>query len=108
MGYYAIIGGEQQVPLASLSGWSEFKAWADTLDASDEISHLCEYGFSQNIPALIAQLEASIPAGSVGNTVRDLIGNLRAAPEGAESIFVSDGMGDEDAADIPLLRRALQ
>lgn len=103
MSYDLVLGGDVQMDLATTSGWLSVKIWGDTLseDKYDEILQLTEHGLSQDIPRLTQQLTQAIRDTPPDNeatlhTIEQLIEALGHAPDGAESAFVTDGMGPDD------------
>lgn len=96
MGYYAILAGTDQHPLASTMGWRDFKDWVDLFGDDDflELKHLIDHGWSQHLQELLhelGQLAATNPQRSVASTITDLIATIHAAPKGAVTIHISDG-----------------
>ena len=101
MAYSAIIGGVDQFPLVSITGWNDAKAWIDTLDVDqfESLVHLAEYGWTENLAELrgqiLAALKASPPDDStVADTMAGLAKTLAGKTE--SSIFVSDGTMTDD------------
>ena len=100
MGYYAVIGGKLQVPLASVSGWREFKRWTSDLDAEQfgNVLHLVEHAWTEDLPELARQLTLALrtvpPSASVAKTAKDLIREVKRAPKRASSLFISDGTSE--------------
>lgn len=100
MSIYANFDTEEQSQFASNTGWGDVIRWSDSLDvkAASEIVHLCEYGWSQNLPLLQSQLKAAVatqkPASDVVSTVRSLLAAILDARLGknkATVLVVSDG-----------------
>ncbi len=103
--------------LATNSGWGEFGAWADALDATTfrEVVCLWEHGYTRHVGVLVTQLDLALTRQPPTDpTVRDTAENLlkiarEAAAKGADDLSVTDGMGpseddeedewDEEAAD---------
>lgn len=112
MGYYIVVGENEERSLATTLGWKLFKDWADTLplDKYTSVIHLAEHGIDQHVSLLADQLESAISTGSqvqpLDNNVRliarDLVESLRVGlkqnPDSA-CAFVSDGMGPDDGID---------
>jgi hypothetical protein len=97
--------GEESRPLASNTGWSQFGAWADTLDpeAYRQVVHLWEHGYATDVAALAKQLDGAIKHNppkdhTVHDTAEGLLEAVRMA-KGADAIGVSNGMGPDDGAD---------
>jgi len=101
VGYIATIGGEESFALASTRGWHDFKVWVDTLPVEmyPDLIHLAEYGWSQELLDLHRQLLLAVahkrPNDQVYRTAQNLEGYLLHRDPKAESIFVSDSMGEE-------------
>lgn len=102
MAYDLVIGGTQQVDLATTQGWVAVKRWGAKLDEDefDELLQLVEHGLSQDLPALQTQLMKAIsdvpPETSVAKTLASIVKALKARSADAESAFVTDGMGPDD------------
>ena len=97
-------GGGDQV--ASTTGWSDFGAWADQLDAElfPEVVRLWEYGGVDSATDLVSQLESALrddsPADwTVRHTADGLLALARKAAGSGESFDVTDGMGRDDGRD---------
>jgi hypothetical protein len=101
MTYYLFVGGKEQRPLATTTGWYDFKQWAAGLNAIDypQLIHLVDWGWAQQLDQLMRELKMAIIASppmlaSVDATLRSLMDSV-AFSEGASSVFVSDGLGEE-------------
>lgn len=104
MAYSAIIGGTEQIPLASTQGWADAKSWIDELDAETFplIVHLAEHGWTQDLPGVRKQIIAALKAQppddeSIAKTMAGLALALKSAK--GESLFVSDGTAVDDGGD---------
>jgi len=104
MAYSAIIGGTEQIELASTQGWADAKAWIDELDAETFplLVHLAEYAWTQDLPGLRKQIIAALKSqppddDSVRTTMAGLALRLKGAK--GESIFVSDGTAVDDGGE---------
>ena len=102
MTYYLIVGGTTQQPLASTTGWYDFKVWTDGLNVETypQLIHLIDWGWSQELDALILELKLALAvakpaATTVEATLRSLLDSLIFS-EDAHSVFVSDGLGASD------------
>lgn len=104
MAYDLVLGGEVQVDLATTQGWSAVRDWAAGLDVDKfgEVVGFVEHGLSEDIPLLISQaveaMSVDPPQGAVEATIKSMLESLGKAPEGAQSAFVSDGMGPDDGS----------
>ena len=105
MGLYLNTDTDEQIPLASNAGWSQFGAWVDGLDDSfTELSHLWEYGWSEPVADLREQLLSAIHStppndADTAHTAKQLLESLsRLQDEGA--VVVTDGMESEPKARI--------
>ncbi len=105
MGYSVVIGGKKTVPLATIRGWADAKRWIDKLDVErfESLIHLAEYAWTQGLPTLRSQILAALKEhppkdDSVRVTMAGLAKELRGAK--GESIFVSDGLSEDDGEDI--------
>lgn len=106
MGYYVIVGGEFERPLASLGGWADFKRWLYGFELGyfDKIMHFCEYGWAQDVPEILRQLELlrrQNPPPDTAEVIDGLIETVRAAPPGSASILLTDGTVKDDVVDEP-------
>lgn len=104
MSYTLVVGGELEFPLATLTGWSNFKKWAESLDGYRAITDFIENGQTSEMPELEVELKKALAADppgdkTVASTARDLIKSLMKRGEDHESAFVSDGFSDNDDAD---------
>lgn len=101
MGYYLVMGGEELVDLASTTGWAEFKSWvADELPEDDfpEFHGIAEDGLSQDLKSLVDEIDRAEKVDGpddVKKTLSLFRKHLKSRPDNAESVFVTDGMGDE-------------
>ena len=102
MGYSAILGGTEQVPLASTRGWMDAKDWIDTLEPVEtylRLIQLAEHGWTHSLSELRSQIVAALKEfppddPTVADTMAGLIETLRG--QTAESIFVSDGTAEDN------------
>jgi len=102
MSYYLVVGGEDWKQVASLSGWAEFREWAEGQDAG-ELHHLIDHGWSQDIPVLEEQLNKAIEEGEPSRDVEDIATAILNALEGRqlghESVVLTDGLTEQDDPD---------
>jgi hypothetical protein len=96
--------------VASNTGWAQFIRWAGRLPEADypELLYLAHYGevFPEDA---IAQLEKDVvralgekpgkPAPAVQSVARRLLAALRARPQGAGALVVTDGTAGDDEED---------
>lgn len=102
MSYYLVVGGEDWVQVASLSGWAEFREWAEG-QPGDELHHLIDHGWGQNIPVLETELKKALaddpPVADVGDIALDILGALGNRQPDHESVLLTDGLTSEDDPD---------
>jgi hypothetical protein len=102
--------------LASNKGWGDACRWIDGLGVEhyEELVHLREYGWSQHLDELAAQLAKAMEEHAPKDLVRDTVSRLLTFarnPEGAEVMTVNDGVApdggerDEKSADWTELMR---
>jgi hypothetical protein len=95
MGLYLHTDADDQIPLASNTGWSEVGKWIESLgDKSPLVSQLWNDGWAEPAGELRDQLAAAVhespPEGDAAKTVDELIESLKGiSPESA--VVVSDG-----------------
>lgn len=95
MSIYSIINGSEPAFFSSLQGWKDVTTWTESLDHSvfEEIVHLTEHGFSNDIKALVVELRKAIkkstPSESVQSTISELIDLL--SGESGE-VIINSGM----------------
>jgi hypothetical protein len=88
--------------IASTGGLAAFQEWAAELTAGDwpELNYIAEYGETENIAGLEAELvrslDAGLPTGSVAHVARRLLQALRDRPPGAVGMVITDGRGEDD------------
>ena len=101
MSYYLVVGGEKWTQVASVGGWREFREHVEGLDGAEQVKHLAEYGWCQKLPELAEQLKEAVSGASenVKSIGRAMLGALAAAPEGAESCLLTDGLTETDDPD---------
>lgn len=89
--------------VATSSGWAAFTTWANTLDEDlyQEIHHLAENGWEQEIDDLRDQLGAALedddeprPSPGVARTARSLLALVNKIADD-DALVVSDGVGVE-------------
>lgn len=106
MGYQLVIGGDEQVPLASSSGWADVRAWSDDLVDAEypELLQLIDNSLSQNLPRLEADVTRALqshPADpDVVTTLQNLSQVLASRPPDVESVMVTDGFGPDDGEEL--------
>ena len=105
MTYYLIVGGQEQMPLATTSGWADLKLWSRILTpaAYPQLVHLIDHGWAQQLDSLALEIKKAMLAHapdteSVAATLEDLYYAVAYSGEAA-SVFVSDGMGEKFAAE---------
>jgi hypothetical protein len=101
MTYYLIVGGKQQRPLATTTGWYDFKRWARGLNVEHypQLTHIVDWAWAQNLDDLLRELKLALVAAppeseTVEETLRSLMDSV-AFSKGSSSIFVTDGLGEE-------------
>jgi SPP1 gp7 family putative phage head morphogenesis protein len=105
MGYTAIIGGDKEFQFVTTTGWLEFKNWAiENLpeDEFPEIAQLVDHSLSQEIPALIEEIESAKDVDGptyIQKTLARLGEILSSATSEDGSIFLSDGFTTDDGED---------
>ena len=103
MSYYAVLDddAETSADVATVSGWCDFRRWVESIEGEyDQLRHLVEYGWSQELADLESQLAEAIKAGNPnadnGDVGQGLL-KLVADRKNAQAIFVTDGCGVEEA-----------
>jgi hypothetical protein len=102
--YLSLDAGEPEL-LASNKGWSDFIDWVDgfDLDSEDELIHLCDHGWCQNLATLEEQLgdalEGATPSDetvrSTGKNLLEMLGKRGST----EVATVNNGMTSEEIGD---------
>lgn len=96
MSIYAVINENEPEMFASVVGWSDIVAWAESLDAEQfpNVVHLTEHGYTEQIPQLIQEIESAIdivaPSESVASSLNELVGLLQ---DESGVLLINDGMG---------------
>mgnify|MGYP001615810933 CR=1 FL=1 len=97
MSYDGYLDKQNVGHLASNTGLLEFGEWAESLGPeAAAVKQLAQYGWSNQLENLEAQLEASLPAAppdvaSIGETIREMLH----AESGALTFTMSNGALDE-------------
>lgn len=97
MSYYLQFDDGESLQVASNSGWGDVIDWVESLDyGCDELQHLVEYGWCQNVPELGDELQDAIEAtppgdASTQNTVDNLL-NMILVSDGAAVATVDCGL----------------
>ena len=99
--YIEFSGNNNQIQVATNTGWGDFGRWVDTLTGYPEMKALREIGESSGIPELRAELEAvlekSPPADKYVLEVADAL--ITAIDTGADAdtdiILVTNGLVNE-------------
>lgn len=101
MSYELVIGGEERHPLASIHGWEDVREWAEDLplDSYFDLVQFIEHNVTENIGKVINQLDQVLMIDrprdpTIFSTLVQMRDNLKEAPEGSLTAFVSDGMGE--------------
>ena len=94
MSYYLVVGGEKWTQVASVSGWREFREHIAGLDDAEQVKHLVDHGWCQKLPELAEQVKQAVAGASenVKSIGQAMLDALSAAPEGAESCLLTDGL----------------
>ena len=100
MGYSVVIGGGDPIPLATIHGWKLAKEWIDSLVPEyRELHALSGDGVSNDARELADELDDALidaePDASVTKTLEELLDSLEGVEPGT-SIFVTDGMAEDD------------
>jgi hypothetical protein len=102
MSYYLAVGGEDWTQIASLSGWAKFREWAEG-QSGDELRHLIDHGWGQDIPTLEVELkkalDANPPTSDVGDIALAVLKALGNRQPDYESVLLTDGLTSEDDPD---------
>jgi len=98
MSLYAHFDNQDGGDVATNTGWRHFCAWVESLDNAENLRHLTEYGWSQDIPVVTSELLDALgsgePSSSVAATGEGLLGKLRDNAD-ATVIVISDGTTHE-------------
>lgn len=102
MSYYAQFDNGGGNDVATNSGWLDFSNWVEELEGADELRHLTDYGWSEHLDDVAAELESAIEAGDpapdVASTAQGLLGQLQQNHD-ADVLVVTDGTGVESDGD---------
>jgi hypothetical protein len=98
MSMFAVIG-ENRSDIASNSGWSEFIEWISNLDNVDDLRHLIEYGWDDDLAALADDLAAALEGGEPTESNKEVAEALAEIlvdnPDG-DNIVVTNGEGGDE------------
>lgn len=103
MSYYLVVGGEQWTQVASIGGWKEFREWVENLENVNELLHLVNHGWNQNLGKLKNQLVSALneekPSANVKGIGEAIVEALDNAPKGSSSCLLTDGLTSIDDPD---------
>lgn len=92
MSYAVQVDLDEPAEFASIRGLAEFRAWVEGLDAP-ALRHLTEYGWSQEVPRMIAELRKH--GGSASTEVSSsIVALLTALRADATVASITDGLGE--------------
>lgn len=105
MSVYLNIDGEDGEQLASNKGWSDFCEWVEGLDvdAFPELSILRDHGWTQEIPAMLAELDKAVAESPPSDEVPGLAATIKALRDAcasnkdAEVFTIGDGFAAAEA-----------
>ena len=99
MSYEATIDERSAGQVATNKGWRDFGRWVETLEGADELRHLTEYGWSNDMDTLEDELTTALhevtPDEEVSATGHGILQILDTREPTEEVIVVGDGAGDE-------------
>jgi len=102
MTYYLVVGGEDWTPVASITGWKDFRKWA-TRRTGSELRHLLQYGWSQDPGSLEEQLAEAVeqndPSKDVASVAEACLEAIRNRGASASSVLLTDGLTSVDDPD---------
>lgn len=98
MSYYAQFDNKAAGDVATNSGWRDLCNWVAELEGVEELRHLTEHGWSENLDDVASELEAAIKSGKPEQDVADTASGLLAQLDehsDADVVVITDGAGSE-------------
>lgn len=104
MSIYLAFDHRPGVFAASNRGWTQFGEWVNSLEGSDEVAHLCQYGWNEPASGVVSEMESALKQSPpsdqlVAKTAGEVLEVLKGIPSDA-AVIVTNGIGHDDSSDM--------